>query len=118
MKLTREKKIAVCSAFALLALAAIPMMAAEGKVNINQADVDELALLPRVGPVVAGRIVEFREANGRFAQAEDLMLVEGIGERTFELIEPWIALDGETTLNEKVKTPRSESKSASADERR
>ena len=118
MKLTPQKKIVICSVFAMLALAALPMMAADGKVNINQADASELALLPRVGPVVAERIVEFRDANGRFGQAEELMLVEGIGERTFELIEPWIALDGETTLTEKIKTPRTNGESASADERR
>ena len=101
--MTREKKITACLAFALLALAALPMMAAEGQVNINNAGAEELALLPRVGAVVAKRIVDFREQNGRFSAPEELMLVEGIGEKTFELIEPWIALDGETTLAEKVR---------------
>lgn len=101
-----EKKIAACFAFVLLALAAMPMAAAEGKVNINAAGTDELSLLPRVGAVVAQRIVDFREQNGSFSQPEDLMLVEGIGEKTFELIEPWIALEGETTLTEKVKAPQ------------
>ena len=101
-----EKKIAACFAFALLALAALPMAAAEGKVNINSAAAEELSLLPRVGAVVAQRIVDFREENGSFSQSEDLMLVEGIGEKTFELIEPWITLEGETTLTEKVKVPR------------
>ena len=101
-----EKKIAACFAFVLLALAALPMAAAEGKVNINTAGADELSFLPRVGSVVAQRIVDFREEHGRFTQPEDLMLVEGIGEKTFDLIEPWIALEGETTLAEKVKVPR------------
>ena len=106
--MTHEKKIAAYFAFLLLALAALPMMAADGKVNINTAGTNELALLPRVGPVVAQRIVDFREENGRFNKPEDLMLVEGIGDRTFDLIEPWIALDGETTLAEKVKVARAE----------
>ena len=101
--MTHEKKIAACFAFVLLALASLPTMAADGQVNINDAGADELALLPRVGAVVAQRIVEFREQNGRFADSADLMLVRGIGERTFELIEPWVSLDGETTLTEKVK---------------
>ena len=109
-----EKKIAACFAFALLALAALPIMAADGKVNINSAEPDDLALLPRVGAVVAQRIVDFRDENGRFSQPEDLMLVEGIGERTFELIEPWIVLDGNTTLTEKVKVPRPEASQSSA----
>ncbi len=90
---------------ALIAVAAAPgAFAADGKVNVNTAGAEELALLPRVGTVVASRIIEFREANGEFEALEDLMLVKGIGERTFELIEPYAALSGETTLTEKVKS--------------
>lgn len=74
-----------------------------GKVNINTAGVEQLAFLPRVGGVVAKRIVDFRQENGEFSALEDLMLVQGIGERTFELIEPYVTLDGETTLREKVR---------------
>ncbi len=37
-----------------------------GVVNINTASSEELELLPRVGPALAGRIIEFREANGPF----------------------------------------------------
>ena len=95
------------SLLAVLALATVSgAAAAEGKVNINAAGIEELSLLPRVGGVVAERIVAFREANGAFEAIEDLMLVKGIGERTFELLEPHIALSGETTLAEKVRTPR------------
>jgi competence protein ComEA len=90
----------------LAALAPSQARAADGKVNINTATAEELALLPRVGPSVAGRIVEFREQNGKFGSLEDLMLVRGIGERTFELIEPWVKLEGETDLDGKVPAPR------------
>ncbi len=88
-----------------LALAAVTVAAAapQGKVNINTADAEALALLPRVGAVVAKRIVDFRRENGEFSAIEDLMLVQGIGERTFELMEPYLALEGETTLEEKVR---------------
>lgn len=85
----------------LLSTAAV---AADGQVNINTATEAELALLPRVGVVVAGRIIEHRETNGDFEAVEDLMLVKGIGERTFELIEPYASVKGETTLTEKVKS--------------
>jgi len=92
---------------AALALATgTPAAAAEGKVNINTAGIEELSLLPRVGDVIAARIIEFREANGAFEATEDLMLVKGIGERTFELMEPHVGLSGETTLAEKVRLPR------------
>lgn len=87
-------------------LAAQPTWAADGVVNINEASVDQLMLLPRVGPTVASRIVEFREQNGRFKQATDLLLVQGIGDKTFALIEPYVAVSGETTLKEKVSVAR------------
>lgn len=108
MMTRNNNKIATCFAFALLALASIPMAAAEGKVNVNSAEADQLSLLPRIGEVVAQRIIDFRAENGRFSQPEELMLVEGIGEKTFELIEPWISLEGDTTLTEKVRVKRAE----------
>ena len=83
-----------------LLLTTTAVSAAPGKVNINSASVDELALLPRVGPSVAGRIVEFRDSNGRFKALEDLMLVRGIGEKTFELIKPYVKLDGEWKIRQ------------------
>jgi competence protein ComEA len=92
-------------------LATIPATAAGGKevVNINTADAEALMLLPRIGPSVAQRILEFREKNGRFKAAEDLMLVRGVGEKTFELIKPHVAVSGETTLVEKVVVPKAKS---------
>ncbi len=89
--------------------------AAEGKININAASVEQLALLPRIGPAVAQRIIEFREENGDFKSAEDLMLVRGIGEKTYERLAPYIALSGKTTLSEKVRSSRGD---AEGDERR
>jgi competence ComEA-like helix-hairpin-helix protein len=93
-------------------LAALPGAAAEGrKVNVNTADAAQLALLPRVGPSIAQRIVDYRKQNGPFKKTEDLMLVRGIGEKTFDLLKPYVATSGETTLKEKVKASRSGSES-------
>jgi competence protein ComEA len=88
-----------------LVLTAMPALAAEGRrvVNVNTADAAQLALLPRVGPAVAQRILDFRKQNGPFKSTEDLLLVRGIGEKTFQLIKPYVAVSGETTLKEKVK---------------
>ena len=97
---------ALVAVLALLAVAAAPAVAAEGKVNINTASVAELQLLPRIGPSVAQRIVEHRKANGEFKTAEDLMLVRGIGEKSFESLKPYLAISGETTLTAKVHTPK------------
>lgn len=78
----------------------------EGVVNINKASQGELAYLPRVGPALAERIATFREENGEFEQPEDLMLVRGIGEKTFELMKPYVVISGETTLEGKVRVRR------------
>ena len=108
-----QKQIRTAFAFLLVALALAPLAAQAapaGVVNVNTASVQQLELLPRIGPSVAQRIVEHRKANGnKFSRIEDLMLVEGIGERTFALLKPYVALQGETTLKEKVKTPRTTS---------
>jgi competence ComEA-like helix-hairpin-helix protein len=101
-----------------LAAAATPAAAAapDGVVNVNTADESQLSLLPRVGPSTAARIVEFRDANGAFEAARDLMLVRGIGERTFELLEGFVVIEGDTTLTEKVRV--SDLEEAPAEEQR
>ena len=98
---TRQIGWLLLAALVTLGLSAVAE-AADGKVNINSASVEQLTLLPRIGPVVAQRIVDFREENGGFKAAEDLMLVSGIGEKTFERLAPYVTLSGETTLSAKV----------------
>ncbi len=73
-------------------------------VNINTASAEELAQLPRVGPSLSQRIVAFRKENGDFKKTEDLILVKGIGEKTFKNLEPFIAVEGKTTLSRKLRT--------------
>lgn len=57
---------------------------ADGRVNLNSADEGALDTLPGVGPAIAGRIIEWREANGRFASVDDLLSVSGIGPKMLE----------------------------------
>jgi len=100
---TSNRALAALLTLAFVA-AAVPAAAApQGVVNVNSADAGQLALLPRVGPSIAARIVEFRDENGPFKAAADLMLVRGIGERTYELLEPFVTTEGDTTLTEKVR---------------
>lgn len=55
-----------------------------GLVNLNTADSATLQTLPRIGPALAQRIIEWREANGGFSAVDQLTSVTGIGEKTFE----------------------------------
>lgn len=63
----------------------VPMVAWSGPVNINSADAGTLAReLDGVGPAKAQAIVEYRQKNGPFKSPEDLLKVQGIGERVLE----------------------------------
>ncbi len=55
-------------------------------VCVNTAGVDELVSLPGIGPVIAARIVEYRQAHGPFAAPESLLEVSGIGKVKLEAI--------------------------------
>jgi competence protein ComEA len=104
--MNRIKRNTLFVLVALTLAAALPATAAEGVVNINDAGIEQLSLLPRVGATVAQRIVDFRQENGAFKSPEDLLLVRGIGEATFELMAPHVTVSGPTTLTEKVSVPR------------
>ena len=80
--------------------------AAAGVININPADAAQLALLPRVGEKAAQRIIAYRTEHGPFKTTSDLMQVKGVGAKTFELMSPYLAVDGKTTLATKVSSPR------------
>ncbi len=61
--------------------------AKSGLININTAGADELMKLPRIGPKMSQRIIDFRKENGKFKKIQDLMKVKGIGEKTFKGME-------------------------------
>lgn len=61
-------------------------------VNINRATVTELETLPGIGASLAGRIVEYRSQNGKFASVEDIKNVSGIGESKFNSIRDFISI--------------------------
>jgi len=96
-------------ALVVVALAAGLAAAAEpaaGVVNVNTATIDQLTLLPRIGPSLAQRIVDFRTTNGPFKSPDELVAVKGIGERMLDALKPYVTVKGDTTLKDKVRSPR------------
>jgi comEA protein len=63
---------------------------APGSVNLNQASVTDLELLPHIGPTMARRIAAYRKSNGKFKSLQELKKVKGIGDKTFALIKPYL----------------------------
>jgi len=61
-------------------------------ININTATAEELDLLPEIGPVLAQRIVAYRKAFGDFESVEDLLRVNGIGQKTLDKIRDYITV--------------------------
>lgn len=62
---------------------------AAGRVNLNRAEAAELEKLPGIGPRLAERIVQRRHARP-FASVEELLEIQGIGEKNFEILRPWV----------------------------
>jgi competence protein ComEA len=63
-----------------------------GIVHVNRATVTDFDSLDGIGPVIAKRIVKYRETNGPFVDIADLQKVDGIGAKTFEKIKERLSL--------------------------
>ena len=94
------------AAMSTVAFADAEGAAVSGVVNINSADASQLALLPRVGPKAAERIIAYRTEHGPFKKTSDLMQVKGIGAKTFEGLSQYVSVEGKTTLSSKVHGPK------------
>ena len=96
--MTLRRFVATGLALAMAALLVSgPAMAAgkpapTAKVNLNTASVEQLTTLPGVGPKLAARIVEYRQKSGTFRSTQELMNVQGIGEKNFAKIEAWLSV--------------------------
>lgn len=64
----------------------------ESKININTANKSELEKITGVGPVIAQRIIDYRNENGPFQKIEDIKNVNGIGDITFEKMKDEITI--------------------------
>ncbi|SEQ63463.1 ComEA family DNA-binding protein [Arthrobacter sp. OV608] len=66
--------------------------AAGSKVNLNTAGVEELDGLPKVGPVLAQRIVDWRKEHGPFKAVEELDAIDGVGPKMLEALLPLVTI--------------------------
>lgn len=108
-----QKSLNIIAVLVLLLIGAASLAAdapasagSAGVVNINSADAAQFALLPRIGLKAGQRIVDYRNEHGPFKSTTDLMQVKGIGDKTFELLSPYLVIEGETTLKSEVPSPR------------
>ena len=100
MTTARQKALALGLAMAIVALTIVPAYpqstAPKARVNINTAPASELETLPRIGPKVAQRIIDFRTKNGNFKKVEEIIKVQGIGEKIYDEIKDLITVGAET----------------------
>jgi len=92
----------------LLGAMLFPMLAIGGPVNVNTADAETISEeLKGIGMAKARAIVAYREANGPFKSADDLVLVKGIGERTLQAIRADIRLKDDAAAAKPAKKQKS-----------
>ena len=73
--------------------AAKPAPAADAKpVDVNHADAAALESVPGIGKSLAARIIDFREKNGAYQSVDDLLKVQGIGEKSLEKLKPYLTV--------------------------
>jgi competence protein ComEA len=65
---------------------------------LNTATVEQLTLLPGIGPAKAERILSWRRKHGPFRRTADLRRVSGFGFKTFKRLEAYLTTTGPTTL--------------------
>ena len=67
-------------------------LSSDSRINLNLATEADLDSLPGVGPVMAGRIIAWRESNQRFHSIEELQEVPGIGPKVFANLKPLVRI--------------------------
>ena len=61
-------------------------------VDINTADMAALESVPGIGKSLSQRIIAFREKNGPFQSVDDLLKVQGVGEKSIQKLRPYLTV--------------------------
>lgn len=61
-------------------------------INLNTATAEQLEAIPGIGPVLAHRIIEYRQTRGRFQSVDELLEVRGIGSKRLENMRPYVVV--------------------------
>lgn len=61
-------------------------------INLNTASLNQLMVLPGIGPAFGQRIIDYRNEKGGFKSIEEVKLVKGIGDKTYEKIKDRITI--------------------------
>ena len=75
-------------------------------VDINSANLQELQRINGIGPVIAQRIIDYRNTHGAFAGVEDLQKVRGIGPKTMDRIRPQVTVHGGSSYTGGITYPQ------------
>jgi competence ComEA-like helix-hairpin-helix protein len=61
-------------------------------ININTANLDELQLVPGIGPVTAGKILQMRKSYGSFKSVDDLLAIRGLGPKRLDKMRKYLTV--------------------------
>jgi competence protein ComEA len=86
------EQVVVLAAGAQSGSASAQTSAQSALISLNRASQLELEALPGVGPTLAGRMIDWRTANGGFKKKEDLLKVSGIGKKMFDGMKDLVTL--------------------------
>lgn len=69
------------------------LIGVKGRININEATAQDLEKLEGIGKSLAGRIIAYRDSQGRLASSGELKNVKGIGDKLFDKIKDRVSVE-------------------------
>lgn len=69
-----------------------PVATTAAPVDINTASASDLETVPGIGKALAQRIVDFRQKNGAFGKVDELLKIQGIGDKSLEKLRPYLTV--------------------------